>query len=652
MTFPLGGDFSRAVNREFKVVTSDPAAGQQDGFLLSSGTPSITGLLAQLSTSSNGLFVAAQLSNSDVFLYPVFQFSIQTNRTHPIYSFLGSVSGSTFEVGLSPTASSFWRMAQFNSGDLPRLPGSFSDLYSLDVAAFYKPYQRLSIYFTELAARLQQQNVSFSSFGNLVATDYYTTISGSEDVCVGDETPPFITYIQPTISGAHVRPRNQTVEFRLGDAVGGVDLSTVSVNLTSTTTSGTISLVDSGADQTGGNVSIIGSADSYLITYVPPFLWDYNDIVTVTISGADLPPQVDGNPFFCSGGGVNYFIGDIPFQVLNEEDLSAELTVVGDVNPPEIVSTIPASGTLNNNVFTNIELSIADSLTGVNLSSLIVSVNGEVIVNAGAPTSSQTVLTGNPSQYDVVYQPSSSFAYDSTATIVVYAEDLVSTGPANVLSTSYPISFIEDSTLIIENFEPEVGTHINLESVDIQVDVRDDTYGVDEDQTFFVINGTIVSGTRTALTSGIRMTYHPPNDFAFEEPIQVTVHGTNNNPTAPVVKETFQTLFYGCRAFLFNEEPFSHADSVSVFVRARNIEEFHKDLSTGYFFSTYTQPSSNLGASIQAINPIADLPATINGLGPEHRYGETVTVEFSVEDFDGRLLGPYTFVYTIEQKSN
>jgi hypothetical protein len=85
-------------------------------------------------------------------------------------------------------------------------------------------------------------------------------------------------------------------------------------------------------------------------------------------------------------------------------------------------------------------------------------------------------------------------------------------------------------------------------------------------------------------------------------------------------------------------------------VHARNLEVFYKDLSTGYFFTTYTQPQEDLGASIFAVNPRADLPATLTVLAPEHRYGQTVTVEFSVEDFDGHLLGPYTYVYTIEDR--
>jgi hypothetical protein len=37
-------------------------------------------------------------------------------------------------------------------------------------------------------------------------------------------------------------------------------------------------------------------------------------------------------------------------------------------------------------------------------------------------------------------------------------------------------------------------------------------------------------------------------------------------------------------------------------------------------------------------------------IAPEHRYGELMTVEFTIEDFNGHILGPFTFTYTIEDR--
>jgi hypothetical protein len=395
-------------------------------------------------------------------------------------------------------------------------------------------------------------------------------------------------------------------------------------------------------------MNISGDPSSYRFTYVHPSLWEYNDTVLVTISGSDLPPIVGGNPFYCGAAVVNTFIGDIPFQVLNEEDITAELTVIGDVEAPYIVSALPASGTNNNSVFTPVIITLADDLTGIDLSSLYISVNGNFLVQAGLPVTSETSITGSPAAYTINHNPTTSFSYGSTATVDISVQDRVQIASPNVFTESYQFSFIEDTTLVIENVEPAVGTHHNLDQVDIAADVRDDSFGVDEDQTFFVINGTIVSGTNTPLVSGTQIRYHPPNDFAFDEPIRVTVHATNGNTEAPVVKEVFFTLFYGCRLLHFNNEPYVHGESIDVYVRARNNEFLYKDLSTGYFFTAYTQPRQELGASIIAINPVADLPASLTVIAPEHRYGETVTVEFLVEDFDGHMLGPFFFMYTIE----
>lgn len=698
MSFPQGGDFVRDVSVDFTVVKADRRICRHDNgtdicdkghklkftgtcFSQPIGTFNSTDATFQPTFPvcivdydsegfNDGMIYARISPEKDHFIvtdegqvekeHPLHQISQEVVRVHDIFKMAITKSGGTFFAGVASqiisayffeavpsTVSTFWRMAQFQPGVLPHLPGVFSDLFVYDVFSSFTVVNRLVMFMIDtLAARIKAEGKRDMT-KSLVQTDYYTTISGSDDVCVGDSVPPYITLYQPTASGIQVRPRDQIIDFSLTDVVGGVDLSSVYVSVNSTT-SGTISLLEAGVDQTGGDVGVVGDASSYRFTYIPPFLWDYNDWVTVTISGSDLAPMVDGNPFFCGAAQVNTFIGDIPFQVLNLEDFGASLTVIGDVDPPYIVSSVPASGTTGNSVFTPVIVRIADDLTGVDLSELFVYVDGTAIVENGIPSTEETTLGGTPSLYTITYTPNTAFAYDSTSEVIVTAQDMVEIASPNVLSAMYDFSFIGDSTLIIENFLPVVGTTKDLDSLDIEVDIRDDMYGVDTNQCFFVINGTIVSGTQTPVVSGTHLSYHPPNDFAFEESIRVTVHGTNNNVAAPVVKEAFYTLYYGCRITLFNQEPYEHGESVDVFVRARNLELLYKDLSTGYFFTSYTQPQEDFGASIYAINPIADLPASLTVLAPEHRYGQTVTVEFSVEDFDGYLLGPYTFVYTIE----
>lgn len=701
MPLPLGGDFSRSVDRVFNIVKADRRICQHDNgtdvcdkghkllfpgtcFNQVTGTFNSTDEVFQISFPictidyvssgfNSGLLFAKDIVSTNSFIESVpsgasmagnilqvtstlqavrdsYNFSISKQGAGIISGLSSQITAATFFQAVPGSVTSFWRMAQFNPGVLPHLPHVFSDLFVYDVYRSYTHINRLVVHMIEaLAARFHSTGPK-EIYKNIIQTDYYSTISGSVDPCVGDGEPPFITLYNPTISGSEVRPTNQIVDFSLTDAVGGVDISTVYVDLASTTTTGTISLVAAGADQTGGNINITGDPSSYRFTYTHPSPWEYNDTVVVSISGSDLPPIVGGNPFFCGPAAVNTFIGDIPFQVLNLYDLAAEITVIGDVGPPYLVGSSPASGTVGNSVFTSVTTTVTDDLTGVNLSSLYMNIDGTFLVQAGVPTSDETKITGTSQAYTITYTPSVAFSYGVPAVVQVSAEDRVENPSPNIFSAEYSFTFIEDSTLIIENFEPGVGTHHNLDQVDIVVDIRDDTYGVNEDQSFFVINSTIVSGTRTPLASGIQMRYHPPNDFSYDVPIRVTVHGTNNNTIAPVVKESFFTLFFGSRLLFFNDSPYVHGDSVDVFVRARNIELLHKDLSTGYFFTAYTQPTEDMGASIFAINPQKDLSASMVVIAPEHRYGELMTVEFTIEDFNGHILGPFTFTYTIEDR--
>jgi hypothetical protein len=701
MVFPVGGDFTRDVNNAFKVLKSDrricahdngtdvcdlghklkfpgvclnqaigtfnstddtfqptfpictsnfESSGFNSGSIESSSLLGEEFLAQSIDNVVSGDYVAIGFSQVIQGIFNSISALNQVGDTYNLASVLAAVASSTFEASVASTINSFWIYAQLNSGDLPRLEGMFSDLYYLDVFTATLFYNRLAIHVLEEVQSVRAQEQSFGTLFHLISTDYYTTISGSVDICEGDEEPPSITYVDPPASGTRLRDANQVVEFKLSDPLSGVLLSSVSAYLDSTTT-GNIQLLTAGVDQTGGLVSITGDSSSYRFRYVPDFTWQTNDIVTVTISGSDQAPLVDGNPFFCGPPEFNFFGGDLWFTVAEEDDLNASLTAIGDIAPPYFYNLTPASGTSNNSVFDPVIIEIADDLTGIELNSVTVSVEGTSIVTDGVPTSEEIVIEGSPSKYTITYNKDSAFSYGSSVPVSVYVEDKVTPTP-NILSTSYNIDYIEDSTVIIENFLPAVGTSINLDKVDISVDMRDDSHDINSSQSFLVVNNTIVSGTVTTLASGINITYHPPNDFAFDEPIVVKVHAVNGNASAPAVKEAVYNLFYGCRIEYYGSENFDYEQQIEVLVRARNNESLFKDLTTGYFFTSYTQPSSDFGASIEAINPISDLGATLTAQGPQHRYGEEVTISFYVKDLEGRELGPYIYTYTIEENPN
>lgn len=548
--------------------------------------------------------------------------------------------------GVPFVISSVRKMIQLNPGDLPYGEDIFSDLYVYDVASFFVVQKTLTF------DRLEYFLPPIKIHGDL---DYShtlfsppTTISGTGDICVGDLVAPNIVYHSPPASGTVLAVPNQLIDFSLNDAIAGVDITSVYV-VASGTASGRIPLVQAGINQVPSDLALTGDPASYRFIYTRPSGWIKGEAVTVNISATDLPPQVDGDPFFCGDGTVNPFVGDIYFRVLDDSDLYATISGVPDVTPPAITYSSPANGTSNNNIFAPLQLHITDDFTGLDLATLQVNVDGLPIVVDGVAQSSEVSIDPISLGYSVVYEPLNAFAYGSTVTVTVEASDKVKP-VGNFSSNSISFSFITDDTLLIENFLPAVGTSIIQSSLDIQVDLRDDSYGVDEAQSYFIINGTIVSGTQIPLASGIRMTYHPPNEYNYGEPIRVKVHAVNGNVSAPVVTEQLYVLYYGLRLLYDNPQPYEHNQNVNVFVKARNLQQFYKDLTTGYYFSTYTQPSSSLGATIYAFNPISDLAATVQAIVPEHRYGEMVDVEFYIEDENGYAFGPYRFSYTIENR--
>ncbi len=698
MPFPLGGDFTRSVNSTFKVLKSDnricrhengtticdlghklkfpgtclsqpigafnstdatfqptflvcttdyQSSGFNPGVIISRGLIDGAGTVFSKDNEVSNDALLVQLQTLITGACLTFSMEVALASTLKIVGVPTEYSGATFAQSVDSLFESFFRLAQFNPGSLPHIPNVYSDLFVYDVVGSTPEYARQVFHFVEAATpRIMQEDViNFNQ--NLIVRDDEAVV-GEVDICEGDESPPIITYIQPTASGTVLRPPTQEVEFTLADSPGGVDISKLYIGISSTT-SGTYNIVSAGVDLTGGQVSITGDSSSYLIRYNPNFVWENNDRVVVTISGADLPPVVDGNPFYCGAAGVNYFIGDIHFKVRTPMDMGASLTAIGDVDPPYIASASPASGTVGANVFAPVIIVISDDLTGIDLSTLTVVVDTETIVFEGLATTSEVQITGSASSYTVTYNKTNAFEYGSLVEVHVYAEDR--TRPTgNILDTSYTFLCIDDGTLRIENFTPAIGTTVNPDTIDIEVDIIDDTYGVDSAQSLLIINGSIVGATVSTITSGIHFTYHPPNDFAYDRPIVVKVLGVNDNPSAPAVKESIYTLYYGQRILLHNGGPYGHGQQVDVFVHARNMERLHKDLSTGYLFTAYSQPRSDIGASLECITPYADVGASITAQGPEHRYGQTVTVTFYVEDFEGHALGPYTYTYTIEEE--
>jgi hypothetical protein len=150
-------------------------------------------------------------------------------------------------------------------------------------------------------------------------------------------------------------------------------------------------------------------------------------------------------------------------------------------------------------------------------------------------------------------------------------------------------------------------------------------------------------------TTGATIEYHPTNNFAYDEPINVLIHAENNSSSSKVIKEQVYQLLYGYDIRVYNKS-FSPKTKVDVAVRAFNNRDFKNYLYNGFYFTTVDRSSQDLTASITPIVPWVDFPGSIYPQGPIHRYGKLMEVTIYAKDLSGNEFGPYTFSYTIEEE--
>ena len=542
---------------------------------------------------------------------------------------------------------SFYSMFTLNAGKFLQGPGIYYEFFKYDILSslIENSYSNTLSVFANYSAYTNLKEIDSSS--SFINEGVGTTVSGGIVICEGDFTPPNVNYVSPSSSGTTLRRQNQIVEFELFDLRSGVDLTSIEVVLTSSDRA-SIPLVFSGVDQTAGDVDITGNPSNYHIRYTPGFSWNDNEKLIVTISGSDLPILVDGLPFTCSGGGINHFSGDIKFSILNDSNLTGDLNAIGDVDPPVITFTSFVENSTNNSIFSPLVIHLEDYLTTIDITTINLYIAGEAVILAGVPLKVNTSVTGNPSQYVLSYLPENNFIYGATYGVLVEASDKA-TPASNDLSHSFNIGFINDSSIVISNFKPEIGITTGLQDVDISVDIQDILYDINSITSFMSINGEVVPATITPIADGINLTYHPPNNFNYDAPIIVRVRGVNNNATLTIREEVY-TLYFGCRYLFRNKGKYKYDSKVDVVIKASNTGRLSRNLNYNYLFSTYAKPTDNLTASIVAINPVDNLTASILPQGPFHYYGEDVVVTFYVKDFEGNELGPITYSYTIEQK--
>jgi hypothetical protein len=407
--------------------------------------------------------------------------------------------------------SGYHKIIQHDSGFILRGDGITSDFFSLDINGVVSIVAPV-LFFPKVVAytSISVEGVFYGYYNQVVDDDVYYTSNPSFDshhelndnpveICVGDLTPPSLENILPA-SGTHLLPVNTGISFDIVDAIGGIDLSTITLTVSGSLTyqTGGYTLISSGVEQVP-YVSLTGDKNRYSIEYAPPITWGSNETVLVNVYGYDITQE-----FLCPGHTRNYFNYLYEFFINNTNDLSATITVVADTDSPYLRNQIPTPFTTYADSGSNISFDIVDDTTGIDVESLDIYINNIKVVSGGVSqlSAGEISITNYGNYYTFIYGNPSSFTYNSRMIIRVVVDDNYTPAP-NHTDYTYYFDVVQSSTLEIENFTPTVGVTRDLESVDISVYIHDGIYDVDQINLYLSINGDLCPAIYTP-TYGIR----------------------------------------------------------------------------------------------------------------------------------------------------
>ena len=184
-----------------------------------------------------------------------------------------------------------------------------------------------------------------------------------------------------------------------------------------------------------------------------------------------------------------------------------------DTTPPTADTFDPADEATDVSVLTTISCHVKDAGDGVDISTIVMTVN-EVEV--------EPVITGTLANYTVTYTPLSPLAHSTEYTITMKGDDLV---PNSMEQVSWSFTTEADVTPpTADTFSPEdeaVGVSINTV---ISCHVKDAGEGVDLDSIVMQINGVEVETVITGTSEDYTVTYTPSASLEYGTVYTVSIN--------------------------------------------------------------------------------------------------------------------------------
>ncbi len=282
---------------------------------------------------------------------------------------------------------------------------------------------------------------------------------------------PWVWNLLPTDGATNV-DIDQAIAFSLSDDQL-IDLGSLSVNIAGTS-----------YDMDSNNLSYSGSGNFYRVTIAPESYFGYNQIINIAIEATDD----DG-----------WQIPTTNYRFFTRED----------TDPPFTNQWEPAPNEQGVPVDTNIEFNVYDLGEGVNISSVVVNVNGTNYYS-GSPYFS---YLGQANNYRIIINPPGNFFFNEEVFVTIDCEDLAPN--PNVMAT-FNYSFIcgqDTSSPRIIIIEPAYGEEV-ARTNPVFVEVVDSESALNQNSLVFTLDGVnlLPQSEITQLPNGRLRVYYNPLD--------------------------------------------------------------------------------------------------------------------------------------------
>lgn len=502
--------------------------------------------------------------------------------------------------------------------------------------------------------------------GHAYSLDYQPdSISGSLEAI--DIFGPRISGLTPSSGSTYNNPLT-TIEFNIYDREKtSINPASIDIRIND------LLVIQSGIDVTpalSGNTGFV-EVNDYTYNFYHQTSNPYNPDSVITVSGKAMDMYTPAN-----SSNFNY-----SFRVWKTNDLEGEIFGLADVESPYLINLSPSKYQSEVAVDTNLVIEITDDHTGVDFSSVIITLNDLILVS-GENTLNQDIFNTTPlitqSGRGIRYliDPVYNFEFKSLINISVYAKDKFTgtlydiwgnpyQATPNVLNDSYNFLTYDNTYLITSGLQIYTNNEwidtVDLFSYEIAqsgVDFRihylnTEGTGIDLINSYITYNGIVVLGiSYTEITPNFDylVNFHLTPDYSDDCDLIYHVVKSGSVSGVNIYKDYHNELLWGAEICYDPDTNFKYSEDIPIFIQISDKGEYPKVETKFYKVTTAPQPKNDLYANIQGIDAIYQaLEASIASNNPYFEYGKTMNMDLSIKDFAGNELN-YIWSFKIEDK--